>query len=200
MNTKTYILLSILAAMLFAASCKDSEEYLTSAQQQKDAKYTILPYSITASISPMTDKVDSLELKTTFIEGDAIIITNSQILAVPAILTSDGCAGKEKATFTGELKIKINANLESGTTKLTAALKNTLSSDTLYNNGHPFLDVYPSPRQIQLLGVRRFHLQFQRDKHQPQPEDIICRTVRISGRYYSEDELRQGIQQQSCRG
>lgn len=127
--------------MLFAASCKDSEEYLTSAQQQEDAKYTILPYSITASISPMTDKVDSLELKTTFIEGDAIIITNSQILAVPAILTSDGCAGKEKALFTGELKIKINANLESGTTKLTAALKNTLSSDTLYNNGHPFLDV-----------------------------------------------------------
>ena len=89
----------------------------------------------------MTDKIADVELKTTFKEGDIIEITNSKILAEPAILTSNGCEGKDKATFTGTLKVKLGQTLTSGTTTLTAALKNTDSTLHLYNDGRPFVDV-----------------------------------------------------------
>ncbi len=141
MKANTYMLLFIVAAVFFAASCSETAEYLPSPQPDEDIRYQTTPFSITVGITPMTDKIADVELKTTFKEGDIIEITNSKILAEPAILTSNGCEGKDKATFTGTLKVKLGQTLTSGTTTLTAALKNTDSTLHLYNDGRPFVDV-----------------------------------------------------------
>ena len=127
-----------MAAILFATSCqKDNNDPDI---EDEVFEYDVVPYSITVGITPMSDKIDGVELKTKYISGDAIVINNYKILAEPAILTSDDCTGKDKATFSGELKVKRGMVLTSGSTTLTASLKNVASPDTLYNNGKPFMD------------------------------------------------------------
>ncbi|MBP5683050.1 MAG: hypothetical protein J6X05_07415 [Bacteroidales bacterium] len=136
---KVFIIL--LTVMLFAASCRETDEYLPLSPQEDAVYYQTVPYSITVGITPMTDKINGVELKTTFYEGDVIEITNPKILARPAILTSNDCIGKDKATFSGELKVKLGKTLTPASTNLTAALKNSDSTQHLYNDGRPFIDV-----------------------------------------------------------
>ena len=127
--------------MLFAVSCRQTDEYLPLPQQEEDVYYQTVPYSITVGITPMTDKIDGVKQKTTFYEGDIIQITNPQLLTEPAILTSEGCAGMEKATFSGELKVKLGKTLTPGSTMFTASLRNADESLHLYNDGNPFKDI-----------------------------------------------------------
>ena len=136
---KVFIIL--LTVMLFAASCRETDEYLPLSTQEDAVYYQTVPYSITVGITPMTDKINGVELKTTFYDGDVIEITNPKILAEPAILTSNDCIGKDKATFSGELKVKLSKTLTPGSTNLTAALKNSDTTQHLYNDGKPFIDV-----------------------------------------------------------
>ncbi len=129
---------TVLAIMLVATSCnKESNEPET---EDNAVEYDVVPYSITVGITPMTDKIDGVELKTTFADGDFIEISNYKILVERAILTSNDCAGKDKATFSGELKVKRGKSLISGTTTLTASLKNSNAELHLYNDGIPFID------------------------------------------------------------
>ena len=143
MKTNIYILVSIFAAMFLASACRETDEYLPLPPQEEDLRYTTVPYSITVGITPMTEKIDGSTPKNTFIAGDAIKITNPKILAEPAILTSDNCVGKDKAVFSGELKVKLNEALAPGSTNLTAALINTdtAANGILYNNGIPYFDL-----------------------------------------------------------
>ena len=136
---KVFIIL--LTVMLFAASCRETDEYLPLSTQEDAIYFQTVPYSITVGITPMTDKINGVELKTTFYDGDVIEITNPKILAEPAILTSNDCIGKDKATFSGELKVKLSKTLTPGSTNLTAALKNSDTTQHLYNDGKPFIDV-----------------------------------------------------------
>ncbi len=103
-------------------------------------EYYVIPFSLTATIVPGNDEADGVDLKKTFAEGDAVVVTNYSILVEPAVLLSDGCAGNGSAIFSGELKVRSGVALTSDT-RLTAALKNTASTDTLYNGGKPFMDV-----------------------------------------------------------
>ncbi len=128
------IFIIFLAVMFFAVSCRKEDE---TSQRQEIADYEIVPFSITVDIVPMADDVNAKDLKNTFTEGDVIEISNSKILVEPAVLTSEGCSGKDKAVFSGELKVKYNATLTLGTTKFTAVLKN----GKLYNEGRPYVDV-----------------------------------------------------------
>ena len=128
------IFIIFLTVMFFAVSCRKEDE---TSQRQEIADYEIVPFSITVDIEPMADDVNAKDLKNTFTEGDVIEISNSKILVEPAVLTSEGGSGKDKAVFSGELKVKYNATLTLGTTKFTAVLKN----GKLYNEGRPYVDV-----------------------------------------------------------
>ncbi len=143
MKTNIYILVSIFAAMFLASACRETDEYLPLPPQEEDLRYTTVPYSITVGITPMTEKIDGSTPKNTFIAGDAIKITNPKILAEPAILTSDNCVGKDKAVFSGELKVRLNVKLNTGSTNLAGALINTdtAANGILYNSGIPYCDV-----------------------------------------------------------
>lgn len=135
---RTTLLYTFLAAIFLAASCRKDNGNIEI--QEDDPGYDVIPYSISVGISPMTDTIDGVELKTTFAAGDVIQISSPRLLAEPAILTSDDCIGKHYASFSGNLKVKLGASLTSGSTKLTAALRNTVS-DSLYNGGMPFMDI-----------------------------------------------------------
>lgn len=132
------ILFSILAVLLATACHKDDDN---TELQDDDPGYDVIPYSITVGITPMSDQIDGVELKTTFAAGDIIEISNPRLLVEPAILTSDDCVGKDKARFSGELKVRLGSQLVAGSTKLTAALKNADPDKHLYNDGKQFMDV-----------------------------------------------------------
>ena len=131
------ILLSALTLTIMSPSCGYDDSDPEAAQF---TEYEMVAFTLTATIVPSDEEIDGVELKKTFAEGDAIVVTNYSILIEPAVLVSDGCAGKGTATFSGELKVKSGASL-TGDTRLAAALKNTISPDSLYNNGRPFNDV-----------------------------------------------------------
>ncbi|MBO7596569.1 MAG: hypothetical protein J6T70_05945 [Bacteroidales bacterium] len=140
MKAHSYILLSILAAIILATSCRKTDEYLQSEVDVKDVNYDSIPFSITVGITPMSGGIDGVELKTSFSNGDVIEISNPKILAEPAILTSNDCNGKDKSTFSGHLKVQLGKKLTSGHSTLTAALKNN-DDASLYNDGRPFMDI-----------------------------------------------------------
>ena len=131
------ILLSALALAFITPSCgyddsdPDTVEY---------PEYEAVTFSLTATIVPTDEKIDGVEMKKTFAAGDAIVVTNYSVLLEPAVLVCEDCAGKGTATFSGELKVRAGASL-TGDTRLAAALTNTVSPDSLYNNGRPFNDV-----------------------------------------------------------
>ena len=139
MKTNFYIFLSIIMALVFASSCNETDEYLPRPLQEENLRYTTVPYTITVGITPILDKLDGVNPKTTFINGDAIKITNPKILAEPAILTSNDYVGKDKAVFSGELKVKLGENIDGAL--FSAALINADTSLHLYNNGWQFQDV-----------------------------------------------------------
>lgn len=140
MKAQTYILVSVFVAIILATSCRKTDEYLKLEDEVNDDGYTTVPFSITVGISPMTDNIDGVELKTTFSDGDVIEISNPKILAEPAILTSNDCDGKSKATFSDTLKVRLDKTLTPGHSTLTAVLKNT-DDASLYNNGRPFMSI-----------------------------------------------------------
>ncbi|MBO7142107.1 MAG: hypothetical protein J6V76_03245 [Bacteroidales bacterium] len=127
-------------ALFFAAmSCKkdDTKPNNNEPIEEEEEKYETVPFSIIIGITPMKGSVDGVDLKQAFDDGDEIEISNSQVLYEPLILSAKGCAGKTSAQFSGEMKVNKGAELVSGSTKFTAALKN----GTKYNNGKPFVDV-----------------------------------------------------------
>lgn len=140
MKIHSYTLLSFLTALIFVASCRETDEYLPAPQQEEDM-YTTVPISITVGLTPITDKIGGIEFKSTFYKGDIVQISNADILAEPAVLASADCEGKDKATFLGELKIINGKSLISGSTILSATLKNSDTTLHLYNDGKPFVDI-----------------------------------------------------------
>lgn len=136
---KTYIntLICFLALSLIATSChKDDNEDPTHIEE-KD--FQTVPYSFTATLTPMSDNPEGIELKKAFANGDVIEVTNAQILYEPLVLSCTEFNGKTSATFSGELKVKKDVDVAS-TLSLSAVLKNT-NTKTLYNSGKPFTDV-----------------------------------------------------------
>lgn len=138
MKTYLNILYTLLAVTLLATSCRKDDG--NTIIREVDFGYDIVPYTVSVGISPMTDTIDGIALKTTFATGDVIEISNPKLLLEPATLTSDDYIGKTRATFSGELKVRVGETLQSGSSTLTAALRNT-AIDTLYNCGKPFFNV-----------------------------------------------------------
>lgn len=141
MKIHSYTLLSLLTALIFVASCRETDEYLPAPQQEEGDMYTTVPISITVGLTPITDKIGGIEFKSTFYKGDIVQISNADILAEPVVLASADCEGKDKATFSGELIIKNGKSLISGSTTLSATLKNSDTTLHLYNDGKPFVDI-----------------------------------------------------------
>ena len=124
-------------ALLFVAISCNKDDTTPETPPIEEEKYETIPFSISIGITPMSSSVEGLELKQTFSDGDVVEISNSQVLYEPLIISTNGYEGKSQLVYSGELKVKKGAELVSGTTTLTAALKN----GTNYNNGKPFIDV-----------------------------------------------------------
>ena len=137
MEKHVKILISILAIMLVATSCKkDDDPKPDNPPIEEEKDYQTAAYTFTIDITPMQGSVEGVEFKTAFAAGDQIEITNPQVLYEPLTISADGNAGKSTATFTGEMKIKKDVDIASGI-QLTAVLKNGGN----YNDGKPFVDV-----------------------------------------------------------
>lgn len=136
---KTYIntLICFLALSLIATSCHKDDNEDPTPIEEKD--FQTVPYSFTATLTPMSDNPEGIELKKAFANGDVIEVTNAQILYEPLVLSCTEFNGKTSATFSGELKVKKDVDVAS-TLRLSAVLKNT-NTKTLYNSGKPFTDV-----------------------------------------------------------
>ncbi len=145
------MLLFVMAAMMIATSCnKDDDDNnvnnnngttpeptpaSTPVEEEKD--FTTVPLSITVSIEPIGGSLSGVETKKAFDDSDVIEISNPDVLYESLTISANGNAGKASATFTAELKVKKGAELVSGTTKLSAVLKNGNN----YNGGKPLTDV-----------------------------------------------------------
>ena len=137
---KTYIntLICFLALTLIVTSCnKDDNEDPKPIEEEKDFK--TYPYSFTATLAPISGNNEGIELKQTFANGDVIEVTNAQVLYEPLVLSCTEFNGQTSATFSGEMKVKKDADLASNL-HLSAVLKNT-NTKTLYNSGKPITDV-----------------------------------------------------------
>ena len=145
------MLLFVMAAVMLATSCnKDDDDNdnnnngttpeptpdPTPVEEEKD--FTTVPLSITVNIEPVGGSLSGVETKKAFVDGDVIEISNPDVLYEPLTISVND-AGKASANFTAELKVKKGAELVSGTTKLSAVLKNGIN----YNNGKPLTDVKP---------------------------------------------------------
>ena len=145
------MLLFVMAAVMLATSCnKDDDDNdnnnngttpeptpdPTPVEEEKD--FTTVPFSITVNIEPIGGSLSGVETKKAFVDGDVIEISNPDVLYEPLTISVND-AGKASANFTAELKVKKGAELVSGTTKLSAVLKNGIN----YNNGKPLTDVKP---------------------------------------------------------
>lgn len=138
MKNYVKILISFLAIMMIATSCKkDDNEEPTPEPPVEEKEFTTVSFAATVNLTPMQGSVEGVTFKTAFAAGDVIEITNPDVLYEPLTFALDEFAGKTAATFTIEAKVKKDAELTSGSTKLTAALKN----GEKYNNGKPFVDV-----------------------------------------------------------
>ena len=138
MKNYVKILISFLAIMMIATSCKkDDNEEPTPEPPVEEKEFTTVSFAATVNLTPMQGSVEGVTFKTAFAAGDVIEITNPDVLYEPLTFALDEFAGKTAATFTIEAKVKKDAELTSGSTKLSAALKN----GEKYNNGKPFVDV-----------------------------------------------------------
>ena len=140
------LIVLFLAAMMIATSCnKDDDDNNANTPEptpdptpvEEEKAFTTVPLSITVSIEPIAGSLSGVETKKAFADGDVIEISNPDVLYEPLTISADGNAGKASANFTAELKVKKGVELVSGTTKLSAVLKNGNN----YNNGKPLADV-----------------------------------------------------------
>ncbi|MBR6178228.1 MAG: hypothetical protein IKQ70_10165 [Bacteroidales bacterium] len=131
------ILIYFLAVMLVSSSCKQNDDPKPDEPTIEDEKdYQTSAYSFTIGITPMQGSIEGVKLKNAFAAGDVIEISNPDVLYEPFTISAGSSAGKSSATFTGEMKIKKDVDLESGI-QLTAVLKN----GDKYNDGKPFANV-----------------------------------------------------------
>ena len=140
------ILLFVMAAVMLATSCSKDDDNNNEPEPTPDPtpvvvedNFHTVPLNITVGIAPLTGSIDGVETKKAFVSGDIIVISNPDVLYEPLTISADGSAGKETANLTAELKVKKGVELVSGTTKLSAVLKNGVN----YNNGKPLTDVKP---------------------------------------------------------
>ena len=141
------MLLFVMAAVMLATSCnKDDDNDDNNPNPTPDPTPVVVeddfhtvPLTITVGIAPLTGSIDGVETKQAFASGDVIEISNPDVLYEPLTISADGGVGKASANFTAELKVKKGVELVSGTTKLSAVLKNGSN----YNNGKPLADVKP---------------------------------------------------------
>ncbi len=138
------ILLFVMAAVMFATSCSKDDDNNNEPEPTPDPTplvvdddFHTVPLNITVGIAPLTGSIDGVETKKAFASGDIIVISNPDVLYEPLTISADGSAGKETANLTAELKVKKGVELVSGSTKLSAVLKNGVN----YNNGKPLADV-----------------------------------------------------------
>ena len=138
----TLLMTLFVAAMMIATSCKKDDDNTpeptpdpTPVEEEKE--FTTVPLSITVSIEPIGGSLSGVETKKAFADGDVIEISNPDVLYEPLTISANGNAGKASANFTAELKVKKGAALVSGTTTLSAVLKNGIN----YNGGKPLTDV-----------------------------------------------------------
>ena len=140
------LIVLFLAAMMIATSCnKDDDDNNGTTPEptpdptpvEEEKAFTTVPLSITISIEPVGGSISGVETKKAFDDSDVIEISNPDVLYEPLTISANGNAGKASATFTAELKVKKGAELVSGTTKLSAVLKNGIN----YNGGKPLADV-----------------------------------------------------------
>ena len=146
MKQFSHLIVLFLAAMMIATSCnKDDDDNNANTPEptpdptpvEEEKAFTTVPLSITVSIEPVGGSISGVETKKAFADGDVIEISNPDVLYEPLTISANGNAGKVSANFTAELKVKKGAELVSGTTKLSAVLKNGSN----YNGGKPLTDV-----------------------------------------------------------
>ncbi len=140
------LIVLFLSAMMIATSCnKDDDDNNANTPEptpdptpvEEEKAFTTVPLSITVNIEPIGGSLSGVETKKAFDDSDVIEISNPDVLYEPLTISANGNAGKASANFTAELKVKKGAELVSGTTKLSAVLKNGNN----YNNGKPLADV-----------------------------------------------------------
>ena len=141
----TLLMILFVAAMMIATSCKKDDDNNDNTPEptpdptpvEEEKEFTTVPLSITVSIEPIGGSLSGVETKKAFADGDVIEISNPDVLYEPLTISANGNAGKASADFTAELKVKKGAALVSGTTTLSAVLKNGIN----YNGGKPLADV-----------------------------------------------------------
>ena len=91
-----------------------------------------------ASVEVGSGEANKTTYTQTFIEGDVLVISNSEVLNKEAIFTMKS-VGEDKttATFEGDLSVKEGVKLVQGETELNAVLKNTGSDASKHNSGKP---------------------------------------------------------------
>jgi len=141
MTSYRNILVLVSSLIMMAASCTKDDSTSPSAPIDGDVEYVSVPLSITVGIAPMDGSIVGAEGKQTFSAGDVIVISNPDVLYEPLTISTDGCEGRASAQFATELKVRKGAELLSGSTKLSAVLKN----GDLYNHGKQFVDVKKIP-------------------------------------------------------
>ena len=131
------ILVLVLSLIMMAASCTKDDSTSPSLPIDGDVEYVSVPLSITVGIASTDGSIVKAGGKQTFSAGDAIVISNPDVLYEPLTIFTDGNEGKQSANFAVELKVRKDAELVSGITKLSAVLKN----GDHYNHGRQFVDV-----------------------------------------------------------
>ena len=131
MNKKIFNILVAIVLMVTSCGKDDNKpEPSPNPEPNKDTMFVVVPINIEANISGST-----------FSDGDALLVTNTEILVEPATLTLKNNSGNT-AVFAGDLKVKESATLASGTTKLTAALTSN-NDENAHNHGLPTTEVTP---------------------------------------------------------
>lgn len=123
--------------IMMTASCSKDDSTSPSAPLDGDMEYVSVPFSITVGIAQLDGSIGGGEVKQTFTAGDVIIISNPDVLYEPLAISTDGSEGRASVSVDTELKVRKGAELVTGTTTLSAALKNGNN----YNNGKRFVDV-----------------------------------------------------------
>lgn len=141
MTSSRNILVLVSSLILVAASCTKDDSTSPSAPIDGDLEYVSVPLSITVGIAPLEGSIVGMGGKQTFSAGDVIVISNPDVLYESLALSTEGCEGMASAQFATELKVRKDAELVSGSTKLSAVLKN----GDLYNHGKQFVDVKKIP-------------------------------------------------------
>ena len=137
MTSYRNILVMVSSLIMMMASCKQDDSMSPSAPIDGDMEYVSVPFNITVGMAQLDGGIGGGEIKQAFSAGDVIIISNPDVLYEPLAISTDGSEGRSSANFSTELKVKKGAELVSGSTTLSAVLKN----GDHYNHGRQFVDV-----------------------------------------------------------